>query len=129
MGSMEENKPTRRWFQISLREAALAVVAAGFAFAWYCERQALAPARRYIEQIRSNISADPFMSPQESFDSTIGGYPVTITVFSPGMREQKKHPIAIDDDIFAVPPRPQPSTPNGADPLAVPATVDGTANP
>jgi hypothetical protein len=44
--------PKRRWFQFSIREVALLVLALGFAMAWYRERKALLSERETWKPIR-----------------------------------------------------------------------------
>jgi hypothetical protein len=44
--------PKRRWFQVSIREAALVLLALGFVLAWYAERQALVAEQKKWEPVR-----------------------------------------------------------------------------
>lgn len=46
------SKPARRWLQISIREAALALVALGFALAWFSEHREWAPVRSCLAEVR-----------------------------------------------------------------------------
>lgn len=65
--------PKRRWFQISIRDAALILVALGFALAWYGEHKEWEPVKKCIADVR-----DGGLSRAVTCD--IGGRPVTVLV-------------------------------------------------
>lgn len=74
----------RRWFQVSIREAALLILAVGFAFAWYSERSTWMPVRHSIEQLRliaPAAVASPSSPPRVESHCVVNGYPVTVIVY------------------------------------------------
>ncbi len=70
--------PKYRWLLRTIREAVLAILAVGFALAWYNERNAWAPVRNCIDSVRSDAPSSGQDGCQT--DCEISGTPLTIIV-------------------------------------------------
>jgi hypothetical protein len=77
--------PIRRWFQFSLREIALLLLALGFALAWYRERAFSEPLRFGVDYLRSLSTAKRREAILEYTDDR-EGIPLTVTITVPANR-------------------------------------------